>query len=85
MAWLERELRCDAIDPDRVRIPVAQESIRAGWDMWLPLLGCAIVLSVLEGFATRHGPDGRMIDDYTDRRACLAVHRTRFPACRFAG
>jgi len=51
--WLERELRCDAIDPDRRAIPVAQESIRAGWDMWLPLLGCAIVLSVLELSATR--------------------------------
>ena len=51
--WLERELQCDAIDPDRRAIPVAQESVRAGWDLWLPLLGCAIVLCVLELSATR--------------------------------
>ena len=51
--WLERELGLNLIDPDRHAIAAAQEEGRRGWDLWLPLLGGAVVLSMVELSATR--------------------------------
>ena len=51
--WLERELRVEGIDSERRTPAVSQEIVRGGIDLWLPLLGGAIVLSMIELSATR--------------------------------
>jgi hypothetical protein len=51
--WLEHNMHFERIDSEHRSPAVAQERIRAGVDLWLPLLGMAIVLSVVELSATR--------------------------------
>ena len=50
---LERDLNFQRIDPDRRSPAVRQELAREGMDLWLPILGAAIVLSMIELSATR--------------------------------
>ena len=51
--WLERRMRAERIDPDHRAPGASQEAARSGFDLWLPLLGVAIVLSMVELSATR--------------------------------
>jgi hypothetical protein len=39
-------------DPDRRPLPLAQESARAGWDLWIAGLGLVLALGVVELFVT---------------------------------
>jgi hypothetical protein len=41
------------VEIERRPIPVAQEALREGVDLWLPLIGAAVVLSMLELSAAR--------------------------------
>ena len=56
--WIEREMRVERIDPERRNSAISQESARSGLDLWLPLLGMAIVLSMVELSATRRWAGG---------------------------
>ena len=51
--WLERELNVERIDAERRAPALSQEMMRSGIDLWLPLLGGVIVLSMIELSATR--------------------------------
>src|SRR5262249_9795103 len=50
---LEALVPMDRLDPQRQPLPAEQEAARAGTELWLPLLGGAMVLSILELSATR--------------------------------
>jgi hypothetical protein len=43
----------ERLDAERRPLPAEQEAVRAGTELWLPLLGAAMVLSVVELSATR--------------------------------
>ena len=51
--WLERELNVERIDPQGRTLAVSQDAFRSGIELWLPLLGAVIVLSIVELSATR--------------------------------
>ena len=51
--WLERELNVERIDPQGRTLAASQEAFRSGIELWLPLLGAVIVLSIVELSATR--------------------------------
>ncbi len=56
--WLEKELNVKRIDPAGRTLAAAQESVRSGIELWLPLLGAVIVLSMVELSATRRWAGG---------------------------
>jgi hypothetical protein len=51
--WLDHQMHFVRMDSERRSPAVSQERIRAGVDLWLPLLGVAIVMSIVELSATR--------------------------------
>jgi hypothetical protein len=55
---LERDLNIERIDAARRAPAAAQEAARSGVDLWLPMLGAAIVLGMIELLATRRWAGG---------------------------
>ena len=53
-----KAIDAERVDPERRPIPLAQEALREGMDMWLPLVGVAVVLSMLELSAARRWAGG---------------------------
>jgi hypothetical protein len=57
--WAERELGVQRLSAsDRRPLPAAQEAARGGLELWLPLLGTVLALSIVELSATRRWAGG---------------------------
>ncbi len=48
-----RTIGCERIDPESGAVTVAQDAYRNGMELWLPLVGVAVVLSMIELSAAR--------------------------------